>query len=241
MNEKMDIVMTSWNRPQFTYTAIESIVRNTQSPYRLIVVDNGSEGSMQMQLRRMLDEGKIQTLVLFDHNYGLEYAKHRAMTFVDSRLFVSTDNDILAYEYHPDWLSRLEVLMDKYPEYAAIGCRPQILVGTGNIFEGKTEEVIPFTHVPGYLRIMRTDWVKHVGAWRDERELRGHEEYWISQKLQDQGFKVGWAREVCCWHLFGEENWGYGNLPVEKHGHSPVSALPHDNASEILDKTGIAI
>lgn len=183
----------------------------------------------------------IDILVLLDHNYGLEYAKHRAMSFVDSRLFVSTDNDILAYKYDPCWLTKMVELIDTNPQYAAIGCRPQILVGTGNIFEGKTEEVIEFTHVPGYLRIMRTDFVKYVGAWRDERELRGHEEYWISLKLQEQHMKVGWANNVKCWHLFGEGNWGYGDLPVEKHGHGEVSSLPHDDREEILRNTGIDI
>jgi len=239
---KVDIVMTVWNRPNFTRLALDSIINNTKHKYRLIVVDNGSETETHQILDIYYKSGYIDILVNLDKNYGLEYAKHRAMTFVDSRLFISTDNDIMAYKYDPDWLDQMIDLIDQNPEYAAIGCRPQILVGTGNIFEGKTEDIIEFSHVPGYLRIMRTDFIKEAGAWRDERELRGHEEYWISLKLKEMGMKVGWANNIRCWHLFGNNNWGYdNNLTPAEHGHGEVSSLPHDDREEILKGTGIDI
>lgn len=115
----IDLVMTTWNRPLFTAMALNSIFNNTTTPHRMIVIDNGSEYKMQERLLMMKDLGMIDILVLLDKNYGLEYAKHRAMSFIDSRLFVSTDNDILAYKYEPDWLSQLVDLADRFPEYLA--------------------------------------------------------------------------------------------------------------------------
>jgi len=242
MQEPISVVMTTWNRPSFTGWSLEAIHRNTQYPHRVIVIDNGSDRDMQNMLYAFKGLGMIDTLILLDKNYGLETAKHLAMQFVESPLFVSTDNDILAYKYEPCWLTKLVELMEKYPEYASIGCRPQILVGTGNIFEGKDDEIIEFSHVPGYLRIMRTALVKVVGAWSDKRPSRGHEELWISSRLRDMGYKVGWANYVKCWHLFGKDNWGYeADLEPEEHGHNPVSSLPKDDQEVILKETGIEI
>jgi glycosyltransferase involved in cell wall biosynthesis len=236
----IDIVMTTWNRPIFTELAVKSIFQNTTYPHRLIVIDNGSDKQTADKLIEMRKEKMIDTLILLDKNYGLEWAKNKAMEFVESYYFVSTDNDILAYKYEIDWLTQLTYLMDDYPEYGAIACRPQILVGTGNIFEGKTKDIVDFTHVPGYLRIMRTDLVRQLGAWNDKRPLRGHEEYWISEKMSAEGYKVGWARNVECWHLFGDENdWGYTGMQPEEHGHNPVSGLPHDDWTIIKEKVGI--
>jgi len=228
------IVLTTWERESITCRMIEALKQNTQTPYKLIIIDNGSEPWYQ---KDYLKESDIY--VKLDKNYGLEYAKHIGMQFVDSELFVSTDNDIFPYKYEQDWLSQLVDLMAKYPEYGAISLRPQVLVGTGNIFhEHEDEEVLEFTHVPGYLRIMKTDVVNKLGAWGDKRPLRGHEEYWISEKMRDVGLKVGWAVNVRCHHYFGGDNWGYGAMPVEEHGHTPVQ-LPGDDLEELEKRVGI--
>lgn len=236
------IILTSWNRPKFTKWSLQSIHDNTKYPHQVVVVDNGSEKQMQSELFEMKYNGLIDTLVLLDHNYGLEYAKNLGMTFVTSPLFVSTDNDILAYKYDPDWLERLVALMDTHPEYATIAPRPQILVGTGNIFQGREEDIVEFSHIPGYLRIMRTELVNQLGAWNDKRPLRGHEELWISERLRNMGYKVGWANKIKCWHLFGTDNWGYtADLTPEMHGHNPVSGLPSDDKIAIKEGTGISV
>lgn len=236
----IDIVVTTWNRPEFTYRHLQSIKQNTSYPHRVIVIDNGSEKEMQSRLWDFKREGWIDILVLLDKNYGLEHAKNIGMQFVESKYFISTDNDILAYRYDPCWLTKLVELMDNNPEYAQIACRPQILVGTGNIFEGRTEDIVEFSHVPGYLRIMNTELTRKIGAWNDKRPLRGHEELWASERFRELGYKNGWANNVKCWHLFGEESdWGYKGMKPEEHGHNPVSGLPHDDWDEITKCTGI--
>lgn len=224
-----DIVFTSWGRFEMTEKALYSLKKNTPEPHRVIVIDNGSD--YQGWLVMAKKEGYIDVLVLLDKNYGLEYAKNLGMNFVESDLFVSTDNDILA-SY--GWLTKLQDLMNKYPEYGAIACRPPVLVGTGDIFGKNPPEVLEFSHVPGYLRLMRTQLTRETGAWNDKRPLRGHEEYWISEKLHNMGWKTGWASYVPCYHLFGDKgDWGYTGMQAEQHGHNPVGGLPRDNEEEV--------
>jgi len=223
------IVLTTWNRWSFTEKVIHSLHMKTKHQFKLIVVDNGSENTKGLSL--MKEVGLIDILVLLDKNYGLEHAKHLGMNFVESELFVSTDNDVLASE---GWLTKLVKLMEKYPDYGAITCRPQVLVGTGNIFTDG--EITEFDHVPGYLRIMRTQAVRDTGAWNDDRTpLRGNEEYWISKRLNDNGWKTGWANNVRCFHMFGEdEDWGYTGMKPEQHGHNETS-LPKDSQFDLSE------
>lgn len=236
--QPIDIVLTTWMREDFTQLCIDALKQNTQTPYRLIIIDNGSD-----PIHQSLYLQKSDIYVRLDHNYGLEHAKWIGMHFVETPLFVSIDNDILVYKYDPDWLSQLIKLMEKYPDYGAIALKPQILVGTGMTMFSTPDEIVPFPHVPGYARIMRTNWVNEVGGWKDKRPLRGHEEMWIGGKFAEKGYKMGWANNLRCWHLFGREDtdeWGYpkGSTP-ESHGHNPVWPMPKNDIEEIQKGVGL--
>ncbi|MCK9370341.1 glycosyltransferase [Candidatus Dojkabacteria bacterium] len=236
----IDIVMTTWGREKMTSLSLDAFKRNTKYPYRLILIDNGSAYTDAEYFRDSVD-----IYVKLDRNRGLEYAKWIGMRFVESELFVSTDNDILPYLYDPDWLSQLVGLMNNNSDYGAIALRPQVLIGTGNIFDGRTEDIVEFGHVPGYARIMRTDLVNECGAWQDKRELRGHEEYWIGEKMRERGFKMGFANNLKCWHLFGDDStdkWGYyKDMKPEEHGHNEVAGIPGNDRQSILDGVGMDI
>ena len=227
---KIDIVMTTWKREETTEKVIKCLRKNTTTPYRLIVIDNGSKFNFRNWLNYVAD-----VYVKLDRNYGLEYAKNIGMNFVQSDLFISTDNDILVPkpEGSKDWLSRLIELMDNHPEFGAIALRPQVLVGTGDIFGKNPPEVLEFSHVPGYMRIMDSELVRKLGAWKDKRPLRGHEEYWISERIIKAGRKVGWASNIRCYHLFVDDNWGYGKLTPQQHGHDRKIPLPADDIKTI--------
>lgn len=105
----IDIVVTCWKREWMTEICLQSLRRNTKTPYRLIVVDNGSGYWLQETLVNTAD-----VYLKLDRNYGLEYAKNLGMYFVESKYFVSMDNDILVYNYDPDWLSQIIELMDTH-------------------------------------------------------------------------------------------------------------------------------
>ena len=214
----VDIVLTTWKRELITKLCIETLEKNTKTCYRLIVVDNGSDDEFSDWLNYHAD-----IYCRLDDNIGLEAAKHLGMSFVSSELFVSTDNDILVPRPtgEVDWLQKLINLHEKYPEFASIALRPPILVGTGDIFGKNPPEVLEFSHVPGYMRLMETKLVNDLGAWSDKRPLRGHEEYWISEKIIAAGRKCGWASYVPCYHMFGDtgKDWGYKDMIADQHGH----------------------
>jgi len=236
--QPIDIVITTWRREWMTQSCLQALRVNTSTPHRIILIDSGSNPENQDLYAHMAD-----VYVKLDQNRGLEYAKYLGMQFVESPLFVSMDNDILPYKYEPDWLGQLVGLMDANPEYGAIALRPQILVGTGMAMFENAQPIVEFPHVPGYARLMRTDLVKRAGAWNEKRPLRGHEEMWIGGKFREMGYKMGWARDLRCWHLWGEQGrgedmWGY--IDTES-GHNPVWPIPQNDWEEIEKRTGVRL
>jgi len=226
--EPIDIVCVTMIRIDFTRTFIRYLKERTTTPYRLIVVDNNSTDGTQPFLLDMKEQGYVQHLILLEENYGIHMAKNYGLALVrPSKYYIDTDNDLLCPKVEPDWIQQLITLMDKYPKFGAISCRPQVLIGRGgHEFDG-SEEVVKFNHLGAHLRIMRTDAVRQVGGWEKTWSAnRNHEDKYISELLKNIGYDVGYAKNIRCWHQFGTSNWGYKDIPMEKHGHNAMWPLP---------------
>jgi hypothetical protein len=241
---KVDLHLVSWHRPKMTELVIKTIHRNTKRDnYRLVVLDNGSSAEQEVMLHQLHDQGYIDELILMGRNLGLEPA--RSYMLYESTYgpyFICVDNDCLPPPLSPvipgireeqtDWTERLVDLMERHPDYGAISCRTQVMVGTGNIFEEADREGYELADFPwpgGSLRIMRTVLTRDIGGWRDA-EGRGQEERYISGKLREVGRSTAFATNVRTLHLFGTrgsrgtDRWGYDKAwKPAKSGHNDVS------------------
>ena len=227
----ISIVLVTWYRQQITKMCLDAIIQNTKpSNYRLIVIDNGSPEKMKRMLSDYHDLGLIHELVLNNSNRGLEPARNQGLELVNGKYFVCADNDCLVQKIKngKDWLEKLVDLMEKHLDYGAISCRTQVMIGSGNIFDKRESgEIVDFPHPGGSFRIMRTNWVKAIGGWREEVGGRGTEERYICGRLNEQGHKTAFAVQVRCLHLFGDKNtdrWGYDkDWTPENSGHSDIA------------------
>ncbi len=231
----IDIVVTSYYRHEFTSVMLERLKADTITPHNVIVIDNGSDKRTQNVLTKLKHGGLIHTLILLNQNVGLEPAKNMALNFVESNLYVDTDNDIIIPPIvnNRDWLSRLIELKEKNTDYAAIACRSHVLIGDDmKNFEG-VPEVREMAKCGGSMRIMDTKLVKKVGGWKSKPknmvEANRGEEWEICGKLKAKGFKVGYARDIEVFHMFSDDaNWGYPkNID---HYHRPQWPIPTDSA-----------
>lgn len=223
----ISIVMTSYLRLRYTEQSIKYLRERTTSPFRLIVVDNGSDQPTQNALYNAKKAGFIDELVLLKDNYGIHAAKNIGLSLVHGHdFYVDTDNDIFVPHLSPDWLTRLYEIMCKHPDFGAIACQPQTFIG--GIGKGwQDEEVFETGHVGAVMRMMRVDAVKKAGGWEKTWDAkRNHEEHYICGKLKEQGLRVGYAQDLICFHPFhseGTDRWGYpAHMKPEDHGHRDV-------------------
>jgi hypothetical protein len=217
-----------------TKLVISTIYRNTKpGTFRLSVLDNNSDKETVDMLEEMFNAGLIYQLVTNTENKGLESARESLrIRNLGPEYFIDIDNDCLPMppDDDGDWIDKLTDLMDRYEDYAAIACRTQVMIGTGNIFEHtEDKDITEFPHPGGSLRIMRSRATSEVGGWQGNAPGRGSEERYICGKLREAGYKTGFATHIPTLHLFGTrgdietDRWGYDkNLKPEETGHSDI-------------------
>ena len=69
-----DIIIPIWNQPEATKECVENIVKKTKYPYRLILIDNGSEPEAKIYLESLKIAGKPE-VALIRNEKNLGYVK----------------------------------------------------------------------------------------------------------------------------------------------------------------------
>jgi len=105
------------HRLDVTKLTINSIIRNTEKPFELLVFDNGSCEEMVSYLKALHERGQIDTLVLSRQNIGKLNALWRIAHLAQGEVIAYTDDDV----YHlPGWLPAHLEILDTYPNVGAV-------------------------------------------------------------------------------------------------------------------------
>ena len=227
----IDIAVLSCNRRRITELCIREIKSRTITPHRLIVMDNGSEDGTAEMLLELYSDGLIDRLALLEENAGVHFGFNQLLAVVKSEpYYICTDADLIPCSPidGKDWLSRLIELADANPDFGAIACKPHVFIG-GVPGWDESKEPVEVPWAGAALRLMKTSVVREVGGWENiKRASRNHEERWISARLKEAGYKVGYAAKIPCIHLWGDESlgedpWGYPiEMKPEDHGHREI-------------------
>ncbi len=103
---RCDIIIPIWNQKILTAKCIESIIRYTDFPYRLILVDNGSEPETKTYLERLAAEYPERVfLIRNETNLGWVGAINQGLKESNASEYVSIQNNDI--EVSPGWLRGL--------------------------------------------------------------------------------------------------------------------------------------
>ena len=105
---KCDIIMPVWNQLKFTQECVESILRNTLYPYRLIIIDNGSERKVSIYLDS-LKERTDTRIIRNEENLGFVKAVNQGLRESDAPYICIINNDTVATD---GWLSEMVDVAD---------------------------------------------------------------------------------------------------------------------------------
>ncbi|RLE45795.1 MAG: glycosyl transferase family 1, partial [Candidatus Methanomethylicota archaeon] len=100
-----DIIIPVWNQLELTKDCIEHIVRNTHYPYRLVIIDNGS----QQETREYLEElsrsnNPPVTLIRNQTNLGFVKAVNQGLKASNADYVCLLNNDVLVSK---GWLDEM--------------------------------------------------------------------------------------------------------------------------------------
>ncbi len=104
----VSIVMLSWNAPQFTKMALESIRAHTSGEYEVIIVDNGSNDETVQWLQTLSDpstgSGQAVRVIYNSTNRGYAGGNNQGMAAANGEYVVLLNNDVVVTD---GWLEGL--------------------------------------------------------------------------------------------------------------------------------------
>ena len=100
---------------------LDSLRKNTDLPFDLLVFDNGSCQEACDFLHQERDEGRIQYLILSDKNLGKGGAWNTIFGGAPGEIVAYADSDVLFY---PSWLSKSVRVLETYPKVGMVTSRP---------------------------------------------------------------------------------------------------------------------
>lgn len=100
MKEPIDIIIKSWNAVEYTQLCIESIKKNTDHPYRIFIIDDGSSQETLKILRKLKD------IILIENgeNKGASHTAQKGFESTTSEKFILMDSDVVVPK---GWLTSL--------------------------------------------------------------------------------------------------------------------------------------
>jgi len=188
------VVIPTYNRAKFIAKGIESILKQTITNWKLLIVDDGSNDKTKKVVERYLSDPRIRYVKL-KKNKGVCYALNHALSLVDTKYFSQLDAD--------DWYEKntLELClkkMEKTNEKTAVvyghekvwmlekGGRIKYLKAKKKQKINSNYDFITY-HPMIYPRFYRTKALRKVNGWSNKVPQKGRyaEDRQILLKLAD--------------------------------------------------------
>lgn len=222
----VNIGMITFNRQMFTRQAIASVIKYTDFPYVLTVVDNASKDGSREYLHLLHAQGVIDNLVLLEENVGVAKASNLAWHLEpDATYYLKLDNDIAIRK--PGWLGNMVHTIDKCSSIGVLAYNFEPTSYPVSRVEGIPLRIKPSGNLGGACMLVpRRTW-EILGDWCEDYGLYGEED-------RDYGFRVSLAGLLNAY--MEDENIG-DHLPAGKAALISPSTLSATDGMEERSET----
>lgn len=132
-NEIVDIILLSYNYKEYTMMAIESLLSNTDYPFRLICVDNASiDGTKEYLLDLKKKHPSIELVLKEEVDGGYSSGVNSGLELSKSKYLCLASNDLIFHK--ADWLRQMVQTMESDPKIGIVGVK--LLYPNGTIQHG---------------------------------------------------------------------------------------------------------
>lgn len=204
-----DIIICTMNRLDLLQKTVNHIIERTHSPYRLHIMDDNSNDGTAKYLQELLNDGLVSSIFLSNKRRGRMANRNMATWIAFSDPFVLVDDDILCPKIEPDWLQQsLNVMRDRHELGVLALNHPGALRR-----EYDEDERVAYCEVVGNtFMFIRRNVVAHWNHSHFENNFGVTDEMQRCKRTHDLGYKVGYVKDVFCYHT-GEVNAEGGMYP----------------------------
>jgi hypothetical protein len=193
---------------RYTRECLASVARNTQSPYELIVVDNGSSDGTPAFVRKTAHARLLRN----DSNQGFGRAINQGMRAAKGRYVVWLNNDVVVTS---GWLEQLISCAERAPWIGAVGPMTNVTVGeqkvdpvpyrdTGAGLRLFAEawrlrnrgQAVGLHRLTGFCLLLKREAMERTGFLDERFGLGCYEEFDYCLRLRQAGYDLACAREI---------------------------------------------
>jgi len=198
---KCDIIIPIWNNLEFTRECVESVMRNTDRPYRLILVDNASDKETAVFLQGLAERPDVK-LIRNDENRGFVKAANQGLRMSDAPFVCVLNNDIVAA---PGWLGAMIDFAEEHHDIGLInpqcdGHGEQPIETYARTLAGFKGEYMEMNQCQGFCMLMRREVIDKIGYMDEEYGIGGFDDTDYSMRAHLAGYRCAAIRDAYVYH-----------------------------------------
>lgn len=218
MNPACDIIIPIWNQPELTARCLESIVRCTEAPARLILVDNGSETPTREILERFQTlHGESAQILRNPTNLGFIKAVNQGIRTASAPWVCILNNDTVVT---PSWLSEMLKVAEAdrgiglvNPTSNSLGFQPdksQSPEEYAASLRSQSGASTELTTALGFCLLARRELFGKIGLLDESYGMGNFDDDDLSRRVRQAGYRCARA---CAAYVHHEEKASFRHLP----------------------------
>ncbi|MBU1933243.1 MAG: glycosyltransferase family 2 protein [Candidatus Omnitrophica bacterium] len=194
---KCDIIIPVWNERELTARCIETILDNTHSPYRIIIIDNGSDPETAQYLNELAGQKpELIYLKRNDKNLGFPKAVNQGIGLSDAPYLCILNNDT---EVHKDWLTEMIQVAEKDAGIGVINPASNNL-GQKSPAPELSGKWIEMTACTGFCMLVKREVIDRVGMFDEIYTPGNFEDMDFSKRVVKAGYRCILAKGAYVYH-----------------------------------------
>lgn len=208
-NSKCDIIIPVWNMRKLTEQCVNSIIRHTKFPYRLIIVDNASENETRQYLEDLKRRKDINVaLIKNEENLGFAKAVNQGIRASDREYVCILGNDTIVMD---NWLTEMIEVAEKDKKIGVVnplsnhGSKKPIGKSwediARQIYEKNKGDYIETASATGFCLLIKREVIEKVGLLSEIYGLGYFEDTEYCIRVIRSGYKIAIAQGAYVVHL----------------------------------------
>ena len=216
--KRCDIIVPIWNHPEFTRSCIEGLLKNTRYPYKLLLIDNGSERETKNYLENLKKENANIKLLRNAENLGFIKAVNQGLALSDAPYVCILNNDTVP---GVAWLTELVEFAEKHPDVGLLNplcsghSRQSLTVEAyaGEILRSGKGKFMEMNQCQGFCMLIKREVIDKIGYLDEHFGIGGFDDTDYSMRAHLAGYKC-----VCVYssYVYHEEHKSFDKLGDRK-------------------------
>lgn len=186
-----DIVIPVWNQPEATRECVENIIKKTKYPYRLILIDNGSEPETKLYLEGLKNSGNTEVaLIRNEKNLGYVKAVNQGLRVSSAPYICLMNNDTVP---GIGWLENMVKFAESHKE---IGLMNPLCDGHGGLSideyalkaAGNGDRYMEMNQCFGFCTLIKREVIDKIGYLDETFGMGGYDDTDYSRRAGKAGY-----------------------------------------------------